>query len=240
MNDCLARLKLKHLSLNRDKCKFLQPELSFFGIIFSKDGVKPDPRKITDIINAPVPSNATEVRRFLGMANLCARFIPNFADIAEPLRRLTHKNATFVWRNEHTVAFERIKEPLTSKQVVAYIYVKKDTSLLVDTSPIGISAILTQSTANETPRVIAYASRALTPVECRYSQTEREALSIVWGVEYCLIYLYKQVFTLVTGHKPLEVIYGNPKSKPPLRIERWVLRLVTTIQLYSDVQARKR
>ena len=26
-------------------------------------------------------------------------------------------------------------------------------------------------------------------------------------------------------HKPLEVIYGNPKSKPPLRIERWVLRL---------------
>ena len=136
--------------------------------------IKPDPRKIADIINAPVPSNATEVRSFLGMANFCARYIPNFADIAEPLRRLTHKNAAFVWRKEHTVAFERIKKLLTSKPVIAYFDVKKDTSLIVDASPIGISAILTQSTANKTPRVIAYASRALTPVERRYSQTERE------------------------------------------------------------------
>ena len=189
LNDCLTRLKQKNLTVNRDKCKFLQPELSVFGMIFSKDGVKPDPRKIADIRNAPVPSNATEVRSFLGMANFCARFIPNFADIAEPLRRLTHKNATFVWRQEHTVAFERIKELLTSKPVIAYFDVKKDTSLIVDASPIGISAILTQSTANEASRVIAYASRALTPVERRYSQTEREALSIVWDVEHFHIYL---------------------------------------------------
>ena len=107
------------------------------------------------------------------MANFCARFIPNFANIAEPLRRLTPKNAAFVRRKEHTVVFERIKELLTSKPVIAYFVVKKDTSLFVDASPIGISAILTQSTANETPRVIAYASRALTHVECRYPQRER-------------------------------------------------------------------
>ena len=225
LSDCLQRLKHKNLTVNRDKCKFLQPELSFFGFIFSKDGVKPDPKKIADIINAPIPSNATEVRSFLGMANFCARFIPNFADMAEPLRQLTHKNAVFGWRKEHTVAFDRIKELLTSTPVIAYFDVEKDTSLIVDASPIGISAILTQSSANETPRVIAYASRALTPVERRYSQTEREALSIVWGVEHFHIYLYGQLFTLVTDHKPLEVIYGNPKSKPPLRIERWVLRL---------------
>ena len=53
LSDCLQRLKHKHLTVNRDKCKFLQPELSFFGFIFSKDGVKPDPKKIADIINAP-------------------------------------------------------------------------------------------------------------------------------------------------------------------------------------------
>ena len=110
------------------------------------------------------------------MANFCARFIPNFADMAEPLRQLTHKNAAFGWRKEHTVAFDRIKELLTSNPVIAYFDVEKDTSLIVDASPIGISAILTQSSANEAPRVIAYASRALTPVERRYSQTERERL----------------------------------------------------------------
>ena len=31
--------------------------------------------------------------------------------------------------------------------------------------------------------------------------------------------------TVVTDHQPLVSIFGNPKSKPPLRIERWLLKL---------------
>ncbi len=73
--------------MNRDKCKFLQPELSFFGVIFSEDVGKPDPKKIEDLVNAPIPNNASEVRSFLGMANFSAKFIPNFADITEFLRQ---------------------------------------------------------------------------------------------------------------------------------------------------------
>jgi hypothetical protein len=65
----------------------------------------------------------------------------------------------------------------------------------------------------------------LTDVEQRYSQTEREALAIVWGCEYYHIYLFGTEFTLVTDHKPLEMILNKPYSKPPARIERWNLRL---------------
>ena len=75
------------------------------------------------------------------------------------------------------------------------------------------------------PHIIAYASRALTPTERRYSQTEKEALAIVWGIEHFHLYLYGASFTLYTDHKALEVIFGNPVSKPPARIERWLLRL---------------
>ena len=71
---------------------------------------------------------------------------------------------------------------------------------------------------------MAYASRTLTDVERRYSQTEKEALAVVWACERFHIYLYGKPFTLFTDHKPLEIIY-NPKSKPPPRIERWALRL---------------
>ena len=55
--------------------------------------------------------------------------------------------------------------------------------------------------------MIAHASRALTPVERRYSQTEKEAISIVWGTEHFHMYLYRKSFNLITDHKPLEVIY---------------------------------
>ena len=100
------------------------------------------------------------------------------------------------------------------------------TIITVDASPVGISAILAQEGLGSNDcRVVAYASRALSPIEKRYSQTEKEALSIVWAVEHFHLFLYGKAFTLITDHKPLEVIYGSCKSKPSARIERWVLRL---------------
>ena len=82
-----------------------------------------------------------------------------------------------------------------------------------------------KSQGREDEKIIAYASRALTEVETRYSQTEKEALAIIWGVEHLHLYLYGHDFVLVTYHKPLEVIYGNKNSKTSARIERWALRL---------------
>ena len=72
--------------------------------------------------------------------------------------------------------------------------------------------------------MIMYASRSLTDVERRYSQTEREALAIVWACERFHTYLYGTKFLLITDHKPLEVLYSK-KSNPPAHIERWVLRM---------------
>ena len=54
---------------------------------------------------------------------------------------------------------------------------------------------------------------------------KREALSIVWGIERFSLYLLGAQFTLHTDHRPLETIFNNPKSRPPARIERWLLRL---------------
>ena len=58
-----------------------------------------------------------------------------------------------------------------------------------------------------------------------YSQTEREALAIVWEIEHFHQYVYGSTFTIITDHKPLEVICENPTYKPSARIERWVFRL---------------
>ena len=92
----------------------------------------------------------------------------------------------------------------------------KDTSDIVD-------AILTQKNPEQNAdNIIAYASRALSPTEEQYSQTEKEALAIVWGIEHFPFYfpfLFGAPFTLVTDHRPLELIYNNPRSRPPALIE---------------------
>ena len=73
--------------------------------------------------------------------------------------------------------------------------------------------------------VVAYSSRALTDIERHYSPTEREALAIVWAVKRLHLYLYGCHFKLITDCKPVQLIFSNPKSKPPPCIEWWNLRL---------------
>ena len=140
-----------------------------------------------------------------------------------PLRELTKKNTPFQWTEQHCKSFQEIKDVLTSNTVMAYFDGNKQTDVIMDASPWGLSAILSQHTAGSDDRKIV--SRSLSPVEQRYSQTEREALAIVWAVERLHVYLFGGHFTLLTDCKPIELILNNSKSKPPACIERWNLRL---------------
>lgn len=160
-----------------------------------------------------------ELRGLLGLANYVSRFIPNYVTIVAPLRILTYQKTTFHWVKEEQSALRELKDKLT-KDVMAHFDPTKKTKLLVDVSPVGIGAVLTQE-----GRVISYGSKDLTDVETRESQTEKEALAIVWGIEHFHHYLFGAEFTLTTVHKPLEVKFNNPKSKPPARTERWRLLL---------------
>ena len=215
-----------NLTLHKKKCEFNKPSISFFGFVFSDQGISPDPKKVEAVYNASPPTTASGVRSFLGMATYCDKFIPKFSDVSEPLRELTKKNQTFQWSARHEKSFQEIKKLLTSAQVMAYFDPDKETQLVTDASPTGLSAILLQVTpSTEKTGVVAYVSRALTPVERWYSQTEKEALAIVWAIEKLHIYLYGNQFKLITDFKPLQFIFNNPKSKPPARIERWNLRL---------------
>jgi hypothetical protein len=126
------------------KCEFLQDEITFLGLKFTAAGTKPDPERIENMVRVPAPKTAGEVRSFLGMANTCHEYIPDYATITAPLRELTKKNIAFKWANRHQKAFEQLKKKLTSTPVMAYFDTKKRSLVIVDGSPYGISAILAQ------------------------------------------------------------------------------------------------
>ena len=154
------------------------------------------------------------------MTQYVSRFIPEYATLTEPLRRLTKKDVPWQWSRDEEGAFNRLKEALTGAHVMSYFDPNEQTEVIVDASPVGLGAILTQK-----GKVICYASRALTPTEQRYSQTDREMLAVVFGVEHFHLYLYGSPFSVITDHKPLLGLVFS--SKPvTARIERWRLRLM--------------
>ena len=62
--------------------------LELFGLVFTEQGISPDPKKIDAFANTKQPTTVSEVRSLLGMANYSSKFIKNYATITEPLREL--------------------------------------------------------------------------------------------------------------------------------------------------------
>ena len=198
--------------------RVLSKQAHIFGFVFSNEGISPDPVKVEAIHNAPPPTTAKDVRSLLGLATDCSKFIRNFSDLTQPLRDLTKKHATFRWTSQHAKSFQAVKSALESSTVMAYFDRNKETELVTDASLTGLSAILSQKSADQDDRkIVAYISRLLSDVEKKYSQTEREALTIVWAIERLNLYLYGAHFTLITDCKPVEMILNNPS--PDLRHE---------------------
>ena len=160
-----GRLKQKNLTLNKSKCLFSQKEVKFFGYIFSENGISADHEMVESI--KKMQRNLLRHRKSKGFGNdrYVSRFIPQYSTLTEPLRKLTGENETWVWSDEQESAFQTLKDKLTSDTVMAYFDPSKETELWVDASPVGLWEILSQDN-----KIVAYASRALSPVEQRYSQ----------------------------------------------------------------------
>ena len=173
----LTRLKEKGQTLNGDKCQFRLPKLTLFGHDLRRQGVAPREEKVAAILNANPLQDASQVRSFVQLVQYSAKFLPNFAQEAEPLRSLLRKNEPFIWGEAQERSFQKLKQLVAQATTLAYFKGDCKTRIIADAGPQGLGAVLNQLQDGEW-RAISYASRNLTEVERRYSQTEKEALAL--------------------------------------------------------------
>ena len=79
LESMLQRFQEKGLTLNGPKCRYNKTSFEFYGVIFSKGGVKPDPKLVSAFVNALPNQNASDVRSLLGMAQYCSKFVEDCA-----------------------------------------------------------------------------------------------------------------------------------------------------------------
>ncbi|XP_056107597.1 uncharacterized protein K02A2.6-like [Rhinichthys klamathensis goyatoka] len=216
----LNRAREFKLKLNPVKCKFRLDQVSYVGHIFTREGLKADPSKTKAIPEMPAPKDVLALQRFLGIVNYLGKFIPNFSDIAAPLRKLTHKETVWCWYQQHQQAFDTLKSCLSTPPVLSYNDVKKPVTLTCDASSFGLGAACMQE-----GKPVAYASRTLTDTETRYAQIEKELLAVVFACTKFRDYVYGKPTLVETDHQPLVTILKKPIHTAPARLQRMMLRL---------------
>ena len=134
------------------------------------NGFGPTEEKVRAVAEASQPQTPSEVRSFLGLMGFSARFIPDFATTAIPLRRLARIGEPFIWGEEQEKSFQKLKGQVASAPVLAYFDKDAHTRVIADASPVGLGAVLVQEKNGER-RAVCYVGRSLSQGERRYSQT---------------------------------------------------------------------
>jgi hypothetical protein len=102
-------LQANQLSVKKSKCTFAQPQLEYLGHIISAQGVATDPGKIAVVQHWPKPTNAKQVRGFLGLTGYYRKFIKGYSLIARTLSNLLKKETVFRWTYHEQQAFDTLK-----------------------------------------------------------------------------------------------------------------------------------
>lgn len=225
----LKRLSTSNLRINMQKCEFAKDRLEFLGYIVDAKGMSPSPAKIAALKSCRPPQSKEEAQSFLGMISYVGhRFIPDLATVSEPIRKLTRKGQTFRWEEEQQRAFKKLLHLVEEITTLSFYSLTDKTLVFADASPYALGGVLAQESPDGSIRPIAFASRSLNETDQRLSQTEKEAMALVWSIEHFDYFLKGRRFDLYTDHKPLEVIFGIREPTSCLtsaRIERWLLRI---------------
>src|SRR5574338_356514 len=205
LREVLMILRQEQFYAATKKCMFMTHGVLFLGYVLSKEGIQVDQSKIEAIRDWPQPKTITEVRSFHGLASFYRRFIPHFSSVMAPVTDCM-KGKQFAWTEEAGVAFERIKELLTTAPILVLPDFQLVFELHTDASKVGIGGVLSQK-----GRPIAYFSEKLSGAKMRYNTYDVEFYAVVQAIKHCRHYLFQKEFVLYTDHEALKHLQGQDK-----------------------------
>ena len=211
----LKRLQQHGVKLKPGKCKLFHREVSFLGRVISKSGYYIDPKATEAVtkLKDSIPKTVGEVRR------LCKPIYElldgkHHKAKPQPTNGQLPSKYPVKWTTEHGAAMNKLIGYITSPPILAYPDYNAPFVVHTDASQHGLGAVLYQKQEG-TLRVIAYASRTLTPAERNYHlhAGKLEFLALKWSItEQFRDYLYYSPhFIVYTDNNPLTYVLSTAK-----------------------------
>src|SRR5437667_4652721 len=209
------------------KCTFNQQTVEFCGHLVGQGVTRVLDSKVKAIQEWPQPRNVQEVRQFYGLVNYYRRFIRHFSIIAAPLSDLfklegndKRKRRPITWGTNHQVAFQRLKQAVTTAPVLVQPNPAKPYTIETDSSDFGLGMALYQQGEDGKLHPVAFDGRKLHGAELKYPTHEKELLAIKNALQKWHHYVENGLpITVITDHDSLK--YMNTIQNPSKRMARW-------------------
>ena len=118
--------------------------------------------------------------------------------VLQPLNNLLSSKVKWKWTTECEDSFQKAKDLIVSNRVLTDYDLNLLITLACDASSFGTGAVISHQFPNGEEKPIAFASKTLNSSQQNFSQLEKEALSIIFGVKKFYQYLYRRQFSLIT------------------------------------------
>ena len=153
-------------------------------------------KNVKAVLEAPEPTNVSELKSFLGMINYYQNYLPSLATEVEPMHRLLRKDSVWKWENDQKVAFKKAKKMLSEAPLLVHFDPTQEIVVHTDASPYGLGSVLSHVFTDKVEKPVCFASRSLSKAERNYAHIEKEGLALVFAVKKFHHYLltYRTVF----------------------------------------------
>ena len=202
-------------------------EFLVVGHLCTYQGRKISRERAAIILDWPPCKDLTEVRGFLGTAGLVRMFIKDYAEIAQPLQKLTKKEVIFVWGPDQEAAMAELKEAVRKSGAIRPLKYNANSwvILVVDTSYIAVGFYICQLDPENPKRRIysRFGSITLNDREAKYSQPKRELYGLFRALKACHYWIFGvRNLKVETDAKYIKGMLQHPDMMPNATINRWI------------------
>lgn len=213
-------LKKHQPHIKPEKCKFQMEEIEFLGYNILVGGFAVSLKNIA-IQSWLIPKSKKQLKSFLGLANFCRSFIPQFSKIVIPLTEMTYMTRKYERTSKMQESFDNIKEEFKNTAVLLQPDQDNAFFLSTDASDHAMGGMLFQEDITGQLRVVGFYSHNFSTSEQNYDVFDKELLAILNCLRHWRRYLEgtSEPIIIYSDHKNLTTFSTQKKRKQ--RHHRW-------------------
>ena len=120
------------------------------------------------------------------------------------------KKESLTLNKEAKETFKVLKKAIMTAPVLVYPGPNKEYLLEMDTSKLGLGAVLSEKQSDGRYHPVAFGSQALRGAEHKYHSTKLEFLAMKWGIHHFKTYLLGRKFKVRMDNNPLTYFMSSP------------------------------